>query len=127
MEQQILSIATNVDNFDPIKAFKKFEKRSKKKWEKTLNRIKDDKKYLGGEQLSKEDIEILGQDRSKNKLNIVANAVRTIVNTYREQPYRWRVVDNSTNQDSEILNQAAPASEAPAFPVEIPQADPTQE
>ena len=28
---------------------------------------------------------------------------------------------------SEILNQAAPASEAPAFPVEIPQADPTQE
>ena len=28
---------------------------------------------------------------------------------------------------SEILNQAAPASETPAFPVEIPQADPTQE
>ena len=28
---------------------------------------------------------------------------------------------------SEILNQSAPASEAPAFPVEIPQADPTQE
>ena len=28
---------------------------------------------------------------------------------------------------SEILNRAAPASETPAFPVEIPQADPTQE
>ena len=28
---------------------------------------------------------------------------------------------------SEILNQAAPASETPAFPVDIPQADPTQE
>ena len=28
---------------------------------------------------------------------------------------------------SEILNQSAPASETPAFPVEIPQADPTQE
>ena len=28
---------------------------------------------------------------------------------------------------TEILNQSAPASEAPAFPVEIPQADPTQE
>ena len=28
---------------------------------------------------------------------------------------------------TEILNQAGPASETPAFPVEIPQADPTQE
>ncbi|MBO6063251.1 MAG: preprotein translocase subunit SecG [Bacteroidales bacterium] len=28
---------------------------------------------------------------------------------------------------SEILNQSAPASETPAFPVDIPQADPTQE
>ena len=28
---------------------------------------------------------------------------------------------------SEILNQAAPASETPAFPVDIPQTDPTQE
>ena len=28
---------------------------------------------------------------------------------------------------SEILNQSAPAAETPAFPVEIPQADPTQE
>ena len=36
----------------------------------------------------------------------MANAVRTIVNTYREQPYRWRVVDNSTGKDSELFNQA---------------------
>ena len=28
---------------------------------------------------------------------------------------------------TEILNQAAPASETPAFPVEIPQTDPTAE
>ena len=33
----------------------------------------------------------------------------------------------STNDSvsSEIVNQAAPASESPAFPVEIPQTDPT--
>ena len=34
---------------------------------------------------------------------------------------------SSDSVSSEILNQAAPASEAPAFPVDIPQADPTQE
>jgi hypothetical protein len=97
----------SVDNeFDPIKKFKEFEKRSRKKWKHTLERIKEDRKYLGGDQLAKEDVDILGKDRASNKLNIVANAVRTIVNTYREQPYRWRVVDNSTGKDSELFNQA---------------------
>lgn len=95
-----------LEEFDPIKKFKEFEKRSRKKWKKTIDRIKEDKKYLGGEQLSKEDIDVLGKDRAANKLNVVSNAVRTIVNTYREQPYRWRVVDNTTNKDSELLNLA---------------------
>lgn len=96
----------NTEEFDPIKKFKEFEKRSRKKWKSTLNRIKEDRKYLGGDQLTKEDTDVLGKDRASNKLNVVANAVRTIVNTYREQPYRWRVVDNSTGKDSELLNQA---------------------
>ena len=96
----------NTEEFDPIKKFKEFEKRSRKKWKHTLERIKEDRKYLGGDQLAKEDVDILGKDRASNKLNIVANAVRTIVNTYREQPYRWRVVDNSTGKDSELFNQA---------------------
>lgn len=91
---------------DIIESFKKFEKRSRKKWGPILERIKKDKKYLGGEQFEKEDTDILGKDRSNNRLNVVANAVRTIVNTYREQPYRWRVVDNSTQKDSELLNTA---------------------
>ena len=96
----------NTEEFDPIKKFKEFEQRSRKKWKSTLNRIKEDRKYLGGDQLTKEDTDVLGKDRASNKLNVVANAVRTIVNTYREQPYRWRVVDNSTGKDSELFNQA---------------------
>lgn len=91
---------------DIIESFKNFEKRSRKKWGPILERIKKDKKYLGGEQFEKEDTDILGKDRSNNRLNVVANAVRTIVNTYREQPYRWRVVDNATQKDSELLNTA---------------------
>ena len=48
----------SVDNeFDPIKKFKDFEKRSRKKWKPTLERIKEDRKYLGGDQLAKEDID----------------------------------------------------------------------
>lgn len=97
------------DDFDPIKSFKKFEKRSRKKWKKVLDRIKDDKKYLGGEQLTEDDITILGKDRAANQLNVVSNAVRTIVNTYREQPYRWNVIDNSTQKNSDTLNAAGNA------------------
>ena len=94
---------------DPIKKFKDFEKRSRKKWKKVLDRIKDDKKYLGGRQLDSKDIEILGGDRAKNQLNVVSNTVRTIVNTYREQPYMWNVIDNTTHQPSDSLNAAGVA------------------
>ena len=97
------------DDFDPIASFKKFERRSRKKWKKVLDRIKSDKKYLGGEQLTEDDITILGKDRAANQLNVVSNAVRTIVNTYREQPYRWNVVDNSTQKNSDTLNAAGNA------------------
>lgn len=97
------------DDFDPIASFKKFEKRSRKKWKKVIDRTKEDKKYMGGEQLSQEDVTILGKDRAANQLNVVTNAVRTIVNTYREQPYMWNVIDNSTQKNSDTLNAAGRA------------------
>ena len=95
----------NVETNDIIREFKDFQKRSRKKWKKTIDRIKDERKFLSGDQYSKEDIDILGADRAANKLNIVKNAIRTIANTYRESTYRWDVIDTATNKKSEILNQ----------------------
>lgn len=95
----------NVETNDIIREFKDFQKRSRKKWKKTIDRIKDERKFLSGDQYSKEDIDILGKDRAENKLNIVKNAIRTIANTYRESTYRWDVIDTATNKKSEILNQ----------------------
>lgn len=95
----------NVETNDIIREFKDFQKRSRKKWKKTIDRIKDERKFLSGDQYSKEDIDILGKDRAANKLNIVKNAIRTISNTYRESTYRWDVIDTATNKKSEILNQ----------------------
>lgn len=95
----------NVETNDIIREFKDFQKRSRKKWKKTIDRIKDERKFLSGDQYSKEDIDILGKDRAANKLNIVKNAIRTIANTYRESTYRWDVIDTTTNKKSEILNQ----------------------
>ena len=95
----------NVETNDIIREFKDFQKRSRKKWKKIIDRIKDERKFLSGDQYSKEDIDILGTDRAANKLNIVKNAIRSIANTYRESTYRWDVIDTATNKKSEILNQ----------------------
>lgn len=93
------------DNNNIIKEFKDFSKKSRKKYKALINDIKENKKYVSGDQYSKSDIEILGKDRTENQLNVVKNAIRTITNTYRESTYRWDVTDTTTNKKSEILNQ----------------------
>lgn len=93
------------ENTSIIKEFRDFSKKSRKKYKALINDIKDNKKYVSGDQYSKSDIEILGKDRTENQLNVVKNAIRTITNTYRESTYRWDVTDTTTNKKSEILNQ----------------------
>lgn len=91
---------------DAIKSFKQFQERSRKKYRTLIDNIKNDKKYLSTDQASKEDTEILGKDRAACQLNVVKNAVRTIVNTYRERPYKWKVVDVMTEKESDRLTKA---------------------
>lgn len=100
-----VSFEVNNEQADIIAEFKKFNKKSRKKYKDLIERVKEDKKFLSGEQYSKEDIEVLGKDRTANKLNIVRNAVRTVSNTYRECTYRWNVIDTATSKNSEMLNQ----------------------
>lgn len=94
-----------MENNEVIKSFKDFQKKSRKKYKALINDIKDNKKYVSGDQYSKSDIEILGKDRTENQLNIIKNAIRTITNTYRESTYRWDVTDTTTNKKSDTLNQ----------------------
>lgn len=90
---------------DIVKEFKEFQKKSRARYRELVDKIKDDRKYISGEQYDKKDVGILGDDRAENKLNVVKNAVRTITNTYREATYRWEVTDNSTGKKSDSLNQ----------------------
>ena len=94
-----------MENNEVIKSFKDFQKKSRKKYKALIDDIKSNKKYVAGDQYSKSDIEILGNDRTENQLNIVKNAIRTITNTYRESTYRWDVTDTTTNKKSDTLNQ----------------------
>ena len=94
-----------MENNEVIKSFRDFQKKSRKKYKALIDDIKNNKKYVAGDQYSKSDVEILGNDRTENQLNIVKNAIRTITNTYRESTYRWDVTDTTTNKKSDTLNQ----------------------
>ena len=94
-----------MENNEVIKSFRDFQKKSRKKYKALIDDIKNNKKYVAGDQYSKSDTEILGNDRTENQLNIVKNAIRTITNTYRESTYRWDVTDTTTNKKSDTLNQ----------------------
>ena len=77
------------DEFDVVKDFKVFEKSSYDKWNSLYQNIKDDRKYIAGDQNDKVDKKLIGDNVTECRLNVVGNAVRTIVNTYLPNQYKW--------------------------------------
>lgn len=83
-----------MEEVDLIKKFRKFSERSRRKYKDLLERVKTDRSILAGDQWQDDDVKLLGKDRTAFQLNVVRNAVRTIVNTYLTNPYAWHVADN---------------------------------
>ncbi len=77
------------EGFDVVKDFKVFEKSSYDKWHSLYENIKDDRKYIAGDQNDKVDKKLIGDNVTECRLNVVGNAVRTIVNTYLPNQYKW--------------------------------------
>ena len=77
------------EQFDVIKDFITFEKSSYDKWHTLYENIKDDRKYIAGDQNDKVDKKLIGDNVTECRLNVVSNAVRTIVNTYLPNQYKW--------------------------------------
>ena len=77
------------EQFDVIKDFITFEKSSYDKWNTLYQNIKDDRKYIAGDQNDKVDKKLIGDNVTECRLNVVSNAVRTIVNTYLPNQYKW--------------------------------------
>lgn len=75
--------------FDVVADFKNFEKSSYDKWNSLYQNIKDDRKYISGDQNDKVDKKLIGDNVTECRLNVVGNAVRTIVNTYLPNQYKW--------------------------------------
>ena len=89
------------EEFDVVKEFRDFEKSSYDKWHSLYENIKDDRKYIAGDQNDNIDKKLIGENVTECRLNVVGNAVRTIVNTYLPNQYKW------SYEDQEELTQKA--------------------
>ena len=83
-----------MDVEEAIKSFQDFEHRASAKRESQINRIKEDRAVLAGDQWSKDDRRLVGRGRVRRTVNITANAVNSTVNNYIGYPYAYMSGDN---------------------------------
>ena len=90
---------------DIIQRFKKFESASYTKFKDLYDQIREDRKFIGGEQSDKLDHTLtdatIGEGVPLMSLNVVKNAIRTVVNTYLPNQYKWQYT-NSTGVDANL-------------------------
>ena len=93
---------------DIIKDFKAFEESSYNRWHNLYENIKEDRKFIAGDQNDKVDKKLIGDNVTECRLNVVSNAIRTIVNTYLPNQYKWRYEnkDDLTTRADEFLADA---------------------
>lgn len=97
----------NIDEI--IERFQKFERTSYDKFKDLFEQIKLDRKFISGDQSDKLDGILtdatIGEGVPLMSLNVVKNVIRTIVNTYLPNTYKWQY---STGQSTDAqLNAAA--------------------
>ena len=82
---------------DIVKSFSKFEKKSYQKYKELYDNITADRKFISGSQTDELDKTLLGTEASDARINITANAIRTIVNSYTPYQYKWHFSDAQIN------------------------------
>lgn len=85
-----------------IERFKKFERTSHDKFKDLYDQIKLDRKFISGDQCDDLDHTLtdasIGEGVPLMSLNVVKNAIRTVVNTYLPNTYKWQYSDERLNQ-----------------------------
>ena len=82
---------------EAIEKFKKFESRADAKRKKQIERIKDDRTFLGGKQWGTEDDTVYPSSRPRRTVNILSNSVNSTVNVYAAYPFKWYSPDEETD------------------------------
>lgn len=91
-----------IENNDLNQRFKKFESASYTKFKDLFEQIKLDRKFISGDQVDTLDHTLtdasIGEGVPLMSLNVVKNAIRTVVNTYLPNTYKWQYSDERLNQ-----------------------------
>lgn len=82
-----------------IQRFKKFESASYTKFKDLFEQIKLDRKFISGDQCDNLDHTLtdasIGEGVPLMSLNVVKNAIRTVVNTYLPNTYKWQYTNGN--------------------------------
>lgn len=88
----------NLNVEELIERFKKFERQSYDKFKELFEQIKLDRKFISGDQCDNLDHTLtdasIGEGVPLMSLNVVKNAIRTVVNTYLPNTYKWQYTNN---------------------------------
>lgn len=88
---------------EAIEKWTKFESRANSRRSTQVERIKDDRSFLSGEQWETEDDGLIpAQGRGRRTVNVLANAVACTVNGFATYPYKWY----SDDGDADALLEA---------------------
>lgn len=83
-----------INTEDLIDRFKKFESASYTKYKDLFDQIRLDRKFISGDQVDSLDHTLtdasIGEGVPLMSLNVVKNAIRTVVNTYLPNTYKWQ-------------------------------------
>lgn len=75
-----------------IEAFKDFDDRCAKR-DKQINRIKEDRNFLSGQQWDQNDDILVPKTRGRRTVNVISNSVNSVANQYANYPYKWYSAD----------------------------------
>lgn len=89
-----------------IKKFKEFENQSYNKFKDLFEQVKKDRSFIAGEQVDSIDHTLLdaaeGAPIPHMGINVIQNAIRTVVNTYIPNQFKWQY---TTSESTAIPNQ----------------------
>ena len=98
---------------EAIEQFKDFESRANTRRDKQINRIKEDRTFLSGNQWDKNDALLIDNTRPKRTVNILANSVNSTVNVYATYPYKWYSRDEEADAACEAFLKNGSNARAP--------------
>lgn len=101
--------------YELLKKIRKFEDRSNTRLREQWNRIKADKEFIWEKPLSEEVSKLLGKKRYRGRVDVISNAIRSVVNSYTSYPYKPRTGIDELHQAYQKLDDSISESVENAF------------